>query len=284
MKQKIIRSKAGFTLVELSLATLFLAVLLLMIATIIINVSTIYQKGLTLRGISASGKTIIDDVDRSVADAPLMRFKDNDLKEAHKNFFLEHRETAWVTSENGTRKEEAKDVQFSGIFCTGRYSYIWNTGYALNDRDGNGRIAFKGKNDSELKDDFRLIKVLDPMRYICMPENPQRPNDRKRRELDNPQDRYIEMSDMQPEELLADKVSNLPLALYELTIFPFQQDEISLHTFYSGTFVLATIRGGVNTVRSAGDYCDPTNAGTLDGDFNYCAVNKFNFTAQAEGK
>ena len=91
---------------------------------------------------------------------------------------------------------------------------------------------------------------------------------------------------------------DLDLMLYEFTIFPISQDAVTLRTYMSGTFVLATLRGNVNIMRS-GDYCqpdrvtDPITGEVIEGDtsslndlgseFNYCAINKFNFAARTAG-
>ena len=59
-------------------------------------------------------------------------------------------------------------------------------------------------------------------------------------------------------------------------------------------FILATYRGGVN-IKSNGDFCEGSDSkdGTRDStdsdemtlnDFDYCAVNKFNFSARATGE
>lgn len=61
------------------------------------------------------------------------------------------------------------------------------------------------------------------------------------------------------------------------------------------SFILATMRGGVDIMRS-GDYCSPHmideitgesddsgNILTLGAEFNYCAINKFNFAARTAG-
>ena len=64
-------------------------------------------------------------------------------------------------------------------------------------------------------------------------------------------------------------------------------NETTKQIFFSGTFILATIRGGVN-IQSNGDFC--TGDKEVDGDefnlnnFDYCAVNKFNFSARATGE
>ena len=49
----------GFTIIELMLAMAFLGTMLLGIATLIIRITNIYQKGLALRAVNSTGREII---------------------------------------------------------------------------------------------------------------------------------------------------------------------------------------------------------------------------------
>lgn len=86
------------------------------------------------------------------------------------------------------------------------------------------------------------------------------------------------------------------LAMYNFTIFPATQHATTKQIFYSGMFILATYRGGVN-IKSNGDFCEGSdnedgsrdldsngNSEMTMNDFDYCAVNKFNFSARATGE
>lgn len=265
-------NKKGFTLIELSLATVFLSILLLMIATITINVSTIYQKGLTLRNVNSTGRMIIDDLTRSIADAPLTRLT-SDQRDV---YFRERIDKATVKRVGGTDND--RDVQYSGAFCSGRYSYVWNTGYVLNSKDYAPRgepLKLKYNKDNETKEitGLRLVKFSDPARTACSAWDGSATLDISR----------ATTLSAEPEEMLSVTDTQIQLALYELNVFPVTQDSLSLRSFYSGTFILATLTGSVD-VKSEGNYCDPSNSQSLAGDFNYCAVNKFNFAAQASGE
>ena len=52
--------KKGFTIIEITLAMTFLAILMVSIATLIMRVTNIYQKGLAMRAINATGTEIIE--------------------------------------------------------------------------------------------------------------------------------------------------------------------------------------------------------------------------------
>ena len=78
---------------------------------------------------------------------------------------------------------------------------------------------------------------------------------------------------------------DLDLLLYELTIQPLSQDSITLRTYMTGNFILATARGGID-ITASGDYCQNSETSSLDNlgaEFNYCAINKFNFAARTAG-
>ena len=82
------------------------------------------------------------------------------------------------------------------------------------------------------------------------------------------------------EELLDNSENNL--ALYDMSVFAPAVHKLTSSAYYSGTFILATLRGGIN-INSTGEYCsDPPD--NLNTDFAYCAINKFNFAMQANGE
>lgn len=60
------RRKQGFTLVELMLAMAFIAILLLAIAMLTMQISTVYNKGLTLRAVNEAGQLISSDMQRTL--------------------------------------------------------------------------------------------------------------------------------------------------------------------------------------------------------------------------
>lgn len=59
----------GFTLVELMLSMAFIAILLLAIALLVLQISSIYNKGLTLRAVNEAGKIITGDIQRTLNTA-----------------------------------------------------------------------------------------------------------------------------------------------------------------------------------------------------------------------
>jgi len=60
------QKQSGFTLVELTLSMAFIALLLLGIAMLTLQISSVYNKGLTLRAVNESGQLIASDIQRTL--------------------------------------------------------------------------------------------------------------------------------------------------------------------------------------------------------------------------
>ena len=80
-----------------------------------------------------------------------------------------------------------------------------------------------------------------------------------------------------PVELLAG--SDTKLALFNVNVPLPAQTSSTGKALYSVSFILATISGGVDILTN-GNYC---TADMDSSDFSYCAINKFNFSIQANG-
>ena len=270
----------GFTIIELSLALVFLSILLVTIAMLTMHISTSYQKGLTIQAISSTGRELIDDFSRSIsagssaspevlcsdiyADKTKTPYKEC-VKDGAKKIIVNQR-TANVRI--GT--DSPKSLPISGTFCTGKYSYIYNTGYVLG---GTYQTSAQPANYNNNKN-FHLLKVTDPGRQVCKEGLRKDSYD-----VDINHSNYNLSSLGESEELLNSTENDL--ALYDLKLFTPTYDERTLQTFYSGTFILATVRGGVD-IKASGNYCTSPPDG-LATDFTYCAINKFNFATRATG-
>lgn len=340
------KSKSGFTMVELSLTLAFIGVLLITIAVITTNIVTIYQKGMALKAVNSVGRGLIDEFISSINSAPsvdttsmcrslLSDGATDDVLRAcianHANNFIY--QSAYQTEDEGGR-------QLNGVFCTGSYSYFWNTYYGIEDgrtigityRDRSGKIENlpedkdeAGNSKAELKDSeqVRLARIKDPNYRLCSasvnestyeayPDGTDKggsyPGSNETKTAN-----YIDMTNLYTNPTNASDYIpylteaptqgmlnsfDLDLTLYELTIFPLSQDSVTLRTYMAGTFILSTLRGNVDIVRS-GEYCQPNQVGVdkegnpvegdtsslnnLGSEFNYCAVNKFNFAARTAG-
>lgn len=123
----------GFTIVELMLAMTFVAVLLLAIALTIVQIGTIYNKGITLKEVNQSGRAISDDLTRTIGAS---------------STFAPSRSV--VTTPAG------------GRICTGQFSFIWNTASALAQNNPTV-VRYSGSNPPQL----RFVKVPDSSGLYC---------------------------------------------------------------------------------------------------------------------
>src|SRR5690606_35547626 len=99
----------------LMLAMSFIAVLLMAIAMTIIQVSTIYTKGMTLKEVNQTGREVADDIRRTVAASGKVELPGD-----------------FVEVKNGA-------TTVGGRLCLGTSSYIWNYGAAI--ESNNTRLA-----------------------------------------------------------------------------------------------------------------------------------------------
>lgn len=289
MKKRNIRK--GFTIIETSLATMFLGVIVLAVANLIIQMTLIYQKGLSLRAINATGQQIIEDMGRRISSADYIYDIDtnhdgyvvnDEIVDNIGKYFRE-----WNVSLSDTR-------QIAGAFCVSEYSYVWNTAVALNSENANAGmlIKYNHKNEdgstAEITKRFKLARAYDPNHEICTiqwladdgsPSNPT--------QITYGGDSYTLDTTFTPEEpieMINDDEINL--ALYDLTIHPVTQSTITKQSFVTASFILATLRGGVN-ILSNSDYCQGTDDASGEEynsmDFAYCAVNKFDFSMRTGG-
>lgn len=129
-----VKRTGGFTIIELMLAMTFVSVLLLAIALTIVQIGTIYNKGITLKEVNQAGRAISDDLQRTIGSSS--------------TFALSR---SVVTTPAG------------GRICTGQFSYIWNTADALTQNNPNV-VRFTGTSNPP---QIRLLKVPDSSGLYC---------------------------------------------------------------------------------------------------------------------
>lgn len=264
------KSKKGFTLIELSLSIAFISILLIGIASIVIHMTSIYQKGLTLRAINEVGQQIMEDMTRAVNGASYIvdvskadedgngYIDDRESKEAVKTYFFE------AVKNDATHK----DVQRYGALCISNYTYVWNTPEVLNEnRDG---VWINGQR-------YRLARFPDPSHAQCNAEI-----EGTIAAAGGADKVDIEITTTtEPVDLIAE--NEVDLAIYSFKVVPATQSVRTRQAFISASFILATLRGGVN-IMANGDFCQGSGTAEYDDyDFDYCAVNKFNFSMRTGG-
>lgn len=117
MTQRTNTRQRGFTLIELMLSMTFVAVLLLTIALSVIQMGTIYNRGMAIKEVNQAARDIADDLRRSVQATGVFAITATDADTTDY--------VRLTQSVNGTT------VPVSGRLCLGNYSYIWNTATAI---------------------------------------------------------------------------------------------------------------------------------------------------------
>ena len=347
--------RRGFTLIELSLSLVFIGTLSILMVVMIQNAVSSYQRGMTLNKINTTGMDLVDElrmaVQNSSSDAVTSLWVDYDDEgsegrekclEDGADSFTRVTKYADVTLDD---VETIEHVPVFGAFCTGSYSYIWNSGYFLD--DANSNVIENGGRDKQRKVEgaepaylkysidgtteeavgkanwtsndglfgngednvgmFRLLKVRDDTRAVCVSKMRQvidAVND-----FENGKSMYWSHETMEdyndyitsefnimnqgtvytypttdeneaPEEILA-RDNNNDLVLYDLYTAKPAISSTRNNMFYAVSFIVGTVRGGIN-IKGTGQNCIPP-ADYAREDFDYCAINKFNFAAQASG-
>lgn len=304
-------TKSGFTLIELTLAIAFISVLLVTISLITQEIVKLYRKGYTIKTVNQVGRDVIEDLTNSVIGSTLktnvmcnnFTSHQDDCKSdnARKTMYHQFYSRAPITIRSPGATAVTTRVPLYGVFCSGKYSYVWNTGYLYGDSyyapDGTklkGIAPSPGGVNSDYAKltingrPYHLAKIEDSQNRICMSllnsndydTDPQLPTNHN---LDLTDGSIFPTSAIPEEvtELISD--SDTDLAIYDLVVFPPAKVTTTGRLFVAGSFVLGTIEGGVN-IMSNGNYCQvPDDLGYSSFDLSYCAINKFNFSVSTTG-
>ena len=284
--------KAGFTLIELSLAMVFIALLSLAIVLIITSTIASYRKGLTMNLVNSVGSQLVDDLRlaiqnssaSSVANECNVRYADSDsgrdrcVSDGGSYLSMVTKYKNIKINPNDTNAERRP---IFGAICTGSYSYVWNSGYMFSDKTPAEYKEFASvKIDGNVySSSFHMLKLRDEHRRICASQVVAYPANGVAPVINNTFN--IMASDMgseEPQEML-DPTNDL--ALYDLSLFAPAEANNGANLYFAGSFILGTIRGGPDITTTGGDCRKPNDVG--DSDYNYCSINKFNFAAQAGG-
>lgn len=322
MRRKSFRD--GFTLVEVALSTAFVGVLSITIVLIVNDTVAAYRRGLVLSQVNTTGMDIVDDMRTAVANSSsrsvvedCVKFYGGDTsittqcEDDGAYNFIAITKTAKVQVMDDTSSAN-DNVPVFGAFCTGTYSYIWNSGYFESDqarvlnvepatltyRSGGKLVTIstttRKLNDGSVVDTnkpFRLLKVKDTNRAVCSSvvryDAAAPTNWKNNYKLPANEDissdfdisAYGEISEEPVDLILADNENDL--VIYELLVARPAESTTRQNTFYSVSFILGTINGGIN-IRASGQSCSPPSDYKYE-NFDYCAINKFNFAMQASG-
>ena len=258
------REKEGFTLIELSLSIVFITVLSLAVALIIMNSVAAYHRGIILNQINTTGMELVDDMRAAVQNAQVLSIKSQcgivfSGEQADECIADNGQDLVSVRTMGKVRigNIDENDVPLSGAFCTGNYSYLWNSGYFYNSEDFDvynaKRIVLKytmaGDSESKPWENIRLLKVKDEKRAVCAAYSMAQNGN-----VDISSGDYLVTEE--PKELLS---TSSNLALFDLYA-PTPAVNEGIHSiYYSVSFVLGTLQGGAN-VKAEGNYCSTPEA------------------------
>ena len=135
-------NQKGFTLIELMLAMGFISFLLIAIAMTVIQIGNIYNRGLILKEINQVGRSIDDELKRSISQSS--------------PFAVDQ-----ITPTNYQIIKDGSNIT-GGRLCLGQYSYIWNYGkYIQSGPEIKNRYTSGGS-------DIRFVKISDPGASYCV--------------------------------------------------------------------------------------------------------------------
>ncbi|MBR2994395.1 hypothetical protein IKF32_00535 [Candidatus Saccharibacteria bacterium] len=324
MKKKLtgqLQTKRGFTLIELSLSIVFIAILSITITLIITNTIASYRRGIVLNQINTTGMDLADDFRAAIQNSPSKAvtsecaklYRDQGLTsdlynqcmdDGARNFVSVMR-LATVTIGAGTSSQkEMNNVPVFGAFCTGSYSYVWNSGYFFDEgytveevEPASLKYKKGGTGDEITMSGFRLLKVPDNARAICITATnyTEGGNYRVRNTSNlsvsstiNNGDSTFDISGEKFESIFEDITellsadNNNNLVLYDMTASAPAYNNANNALFYSMSFILGTIQGGIN-IKASGNFCATPDEYMIE-NFDYCAINKFNVAVQATGE
>lgn len=323
----------GFTLIELALSLIFISILSITVVLLIQNTAASYRRGVILGEVNTVGMDLIDDFRISLQNASSEsmdkiceeKYDRIDDEKSREDCKKDHGYSFILVTKRAEVEVEGKPygtMPVFGAFCTGMYTYIWNSGYfedaGNDDFDSSRKIDERkvlgdvkkatlskfGNNSTDSRElvakDFRLLKVYDGERTVCVNAMADQdtdvstgkkfPNYKLHKDYENSKIKsefYISNSMYERANSLDDgyiellKSSNVnDLVLYDLFI---SKPAISVsrgNAFYAASFILGTRRGGID-IKDSRNCRPPSNEFT---EFEYCAINKFNFAVQAGGK
>ena len=261
------KNRNGFTIIEFVLAMAFIGIILMAICMITIQITGIYQKGLSLRAINSTGRQIMDDMSSAVTGSAIVTDINPSADVAITDEMILNKRKSYFQYNKINDSRQA-----SGIFCTGSFDYVWNTAETLMDNNNTNAVLINGKK-------YKLARIDDNSRKYCDPNATK---------VNNIVDASIREADVI--ELINNDEADL--AVYDFTVYPAMQSESTRHILYPISMIIATKRGGIN-INSNGDFCrgmarpyedESANNEFSMMDFNYCAVNRFDFVVRQTGE
>lgn len=335
MKEKLYRK--GFTLIELALSMAFVGLLTLAIALVIRDTVASYRRGLTLNQVNTVGMDVVDDIRAAVQNSSSKSVENDCIKyyysltgagdpgSAYRNCKEDqgYNFVYWVKKETITLTRSGQvmsDVPIYGAFCTGTYSYIWNSGYFETDEatfpgkdHGWARLTYLNSagnpvtvvgslrnidmtavsgNVGNPDKPFRLLKVRDDRRGVCAGVIRSGAGDNSYQAYNGDLNAltagfggtfnmtaYVPVDDREPPVDIITTDKTYDLAIYDLFAARPAISSTQKNMFYSSSFILGTVNGGINILANGKSCAAPSEY--MVENYDYCSINKFTFAAQS---
>ena len=244
------RQAEGFTIIELMIAMAFIATLLLAIVATIMQIGTVYNKGVAMKSVNQAGRAVVADIKRTIGESPLLVIPEvtDTIHYGRTDPFLFQNERGGIIAVGGD--------PYGGRLCTGIYSYIWNSGKHVDDPANEYDGSYSTKQ-------LRLVRVRDNGGQYCTDTT-----------------KPVQFSDADGNQIAFELLSENNLAIEDFTIDLVTRDMSSGAALYNISIAIGSAdQDEIDTVDNT---CRPPDAtGSYQ---NYCAVNQFIFTARAGNK
>lgn len=241
-------NKVGFTIIEMMLAMIFVATLMVAIAVLVIQISNIYTRGITVKEVNQSGRSIASELQATLSQSSLLYIDPGAGDQYDK--LKQNRASSYIENDWG------------GRLCLGSYTYIWNYGKAIKENDPARLNVYDNANNNEF---IRFVKIYDPAYNYCT----------------NPSSKIIKVAAV---ELLSSGENDLVMHYFHLyqPLNPVNDTASDARTgerLYSIEFVLGTNRTDTVSYNSDQTTCKPPNS--KEADPSYCSINKFQVVARS---
>ena len=238
----------GFTLIELMLAMAFVAALLIAVAMTVIQIASIYNRGITLKEVNQAGLSLSSELQRSINQTSLFSIEPDHAVDPNSRYVKQ---------------------DWGGRLCLGQYSYIWNYGAAIDPIALNpNRNKYSGSSN-----EIRFVKVPDSNASYC------------KKALVGPEYKDVVFADAV--ELLNVGEHNLAIQNFVISTTSTAVDTKTGQQLYSMEFLIGTNDRGKLSDHSDSTLTGSTGATTcklpseFGADPSYCSVNQFNILARA---
>ena len=242
--------KRGFTIVELTIAMAFISVLLLSIVMISIQAGKMYSRGIALRSVNQSGRSI-DMVVRQ------------DFLQTNSRQISKNSDDTLIITTNNIMDGVSRPI--NRRFCLGSYSYIWNTPEVI-DNDGG---AYDESAVVLSEKPINFARVVDPNAILCEVDA----SGKYLNELDTFVDGVTHLLKM------PDADGEVVLAVHSLQFLPVAVIDDQPEALYRITMTIGTSK--MSEINTADQSCRPPAEG--ESNFEFCAINQFDTIVRTNG-